>query len=392
MDLLSFIQEYIRIDTSHPKPNYQMAFDLFSRQAAEDGFTYRTIKLKSGLSMLLISYEGSNPSIPSIVLNHHVDVVPVNEEQWKFQPFEGIVHEDKLYGRGTQDMKSVGACHYFALKRLKDAGLRPDRSIHLAMLPHEEVGGFAGAGFFVASDEFKELNVGYVLDEGLPSGSTESLLLKVSERKPMQMSITSVGEMAHGSRLCSNNAIHELVLFLAKVAQFQKEQKTKDGPLGLLLSMNITSFQAGVIKNGSVALNIVPSDATATLDVRVSPTMNKSEALKMIHEMMQEFPGIAYEIKTQAGERDFNQDYKDDFYYSLKRTIEKYDLEAVDYYAEESSDMRFYWEKGIAGFGLSPFTIEENLHGIDEAVKISDLTLGCDIFYSFIKDFCSQNN
>lgn len=389
MNLLAFMQEYIRIDTSHPNPNYQQAYDFFAKQAKKDGFVSRKIRLKSGLDMILISYEGTDPSLPSLVLNHHVDVVPVNEEQWKFQPFEASIHEGKLYGRGTQDMKSVGVCHYFALKKLKDEGFKPSRSIHIAMLPHEEVGGFAGAGFFVMSEEFKSLNVGFVLDEGLPSGSNEKLLLKVSERKPMQMSITSLGEMTHGSRLSSSNAIHELVLFLAKVANFQKEQRQKDDPSGLLLSMNITSFQAGVIKNGSVALNIVPADATATLDVRVSPTMNKREALAIIHEMMAEYPGISYEIKTQAGERDFNENYEDDFYACIKKSIESHGFKAFDYYAEESSDMRFYWEQGIPGFGLSPFTIEENLHGIDEAVKINDLKLGCDIFYSFVSDFCS---
>jgi len=196
--------------------------------------------------------------------------------------------------------------------------------------------------------------------------------------------------MAHGSRIMAKNAIHELVLFLAKMAALQNKQKEQAEKVeaGLLLSMNVTSFQAGIIKNGSVALNIIPGQAEATVDVRVPPTMHKREALAKVHEMMKEFPDISYEIKTQAGERSFHKNYETDFYQALKKTIEQNNMHVKHYYAEESSDMRFYLEKDVVGLGLTPFTIQENLHGVNESVNISDLLLGRDIFYTFLKNFC----
>ena len=391
MEMLQFMQEYIKIDTSHPLPNYRKGFLLFERQVRKDGFDMSILKLESGLEVMIISWKGDDSTFPSFLLNHHTDVVPVQEERWHYPPFEGIIHDNILYGRGTQDMKGVGVCHYFALRKLKKSGIKLQRSVHLILLPHEEVGGFAGGGFFVNTKEFRQLNIGYVLDEGIPSGNDKLLFVKISERKPMQISFISTGFMCHGSRLAAKNAIHELALFLSKVADFQEGQleKTKDTAAGLLLSMNATSFRAGVIKNDNVALNIIPADAEATIDVRVPPDMHKREALEKIHEMMKPFPSITYEIKTQASELKFDKNYKTDFYNLLAKSIEQQNITVKPYYAEESSDIRFYLEKGVLGLGLTPFTIKENLHGTDEAVKVSDLQLGEDIFYGFIKSFCT---
>lgn len=52
--------------------------------------------------------EGLNEKLPSIVLNSHMDVVPVYPEQWSFDPFGAEIDENgNIYGRGAQDMKSV---------------------------------------------------------------------------------------------------------------------------------------------------------------------------------------------------------------------------------------------------------------------------------------------
>jgi len=234
------------------------------------------------------------------------------------------------------------------------------------------------------------LNVGYILDEGLPSGSNEELFIKLSERKPMQIVFSSTGKMAHGSRIDSKNATHDLILFLVQLAEFQRKQlKCNPGiPHGLLLSMNITSFRSGVASGDNVSLNIIPATAQATVDMRVPPTMQKQEALEKIHVYLKNYPSVTYEINSQAKERDYDSSYETDFYQILVKAIRDNGINLKPYHAEESSDMRFYLEKGIVGLGLSPFTIAENLHGVDECVKLSDLELGKEIFYTFIKSFC----
>lgn len=387
---LEFMQKYLCINSSHPNPDYAKIFLLFEKQAKEDHFFSHMIDLKNGLQAMIIEWEGSDKTLPALALNHHMDVVPVKATNWKFSPFKAIVQDGLLYGRGTQDMKGVGVCHYFALRKLKQENVRLKRSVYLILLPHEEVGGFEGGGVLVETQKFRDLNIGYILDEGLPSGSDQELFVKVSERKPMQITFSCVGKMAHGSRIDSKNATHELILFLAQLAEFQRNQlKINVGvPHGLLLSMNITSFRSGVASGDNVSLNIIPAEAQATVDVRVPPTMLKKDVLAQIHAYLKNYPSITYEINSQAEEREYNANYETDFYKKLTQSIRDNGIDPLPYHAEESSDMRFYLQKGIIGLGISPFTISENLHGIDECVKLSDLELGKEIFYTFVKSFC----
>ena len=52
-------------------------------------------------------WKGTQPDLPVILLNSHYDVVPANEKDWTVKPFEGIMKDEKIYGRGAQDMKCV---------------------------------------------------------------------------------------------------------------------------------------------------------------------------------------------------------------------------------------------------------------------------------------------
>lgn len=387
--MIALLQKYLQINTSHPNPDYENALTLFIDQAQADGFAHKRIDLPSGLPVLMITFQGSDTSLPAIALNHHMDVVPANQTTWKHNPFGGIVEDGIIYGRGTQDMKGIGVVHYQALKTLKNAGFKPKRTIHLIIVPHEEVGGFQGVGQLIHTPTFKKLNIGFVLDEALASGDTKKLLVKVSERKPVQIHIHATGDMVHGSRLHCVNATHKLSLFLADIAHFQKtQQEIPATPAGLLLSMNVTSLAAGIINNGVVALNVIPEDATATIDMRVPPTMNTNEAKLIFDNIIKKYPQLSYEVLCQAEEILYNPDYQSDFYQALTSAIQQHNLTAQPYFAEEASDMRFYLTQGITGLGLTPFTSQENIHRIDECVSIKDLKLGCDIFITFLRKFC----
>jgi aminoacylase len=121
-------------------------------------------------------------------------------------------------------MKSVGVTHYFALKRFVDSGVKPKRSIHLFVVPDEEVGGFKGTGQFVQTKEFENLNVGFVLDEAIPSESEKELFVKISEKRVLHLKFTSKGVMGHASRLLLDNAVHDLIACLSGVTKIYRWQ------------------------------------------------------------------------------------------------------------------------------------------------------------------------
>ena len=82
--------------------------------------------------VVVATWVGTDPSLPAILLNGHYDVVPVIPESWTIPAFDGVRQGTRIYGRGTQDMKSVGIQHVEAIYRLKEEQkIRLKRTIHL---------------------------------------------------------------------------------------------------------------------------------------------------------------------------------------------------------------------------------------------------------------------
>ena len=82
---------------------------------------------------------------PSIILNGHIDVVsPEPVKSWQYDPWGGQVVGDRMYGRGTGDMKAGLLANFFALKALRKAGLKPKGAVMLQSVIDEEAGGAGG--------------------------------------------------------------------------------------------------------------------------------------------------------------------------------------------------------------------------------------------------------
>ncbi len=154
---------------------------------------------------------GTDADSKSILLNSHTDVVPVTEDKWSVDPFEAVLDEQgRIIARGSQDMKCVGMGYLEAIRRLKANGFTPKRTIHLSFVPDEEIGGSDGMKLFVQTDEFKCLNIGVALDEGIPCPSEQFYIFN-NERLPQWIRITAQGVAGHGSSLPQGTAMEKLV-------------------------------------------------------------------------------------------------------------------------------------------------------------------------------------
>lgn len=122
------------------------------------------------MPVVVITWLGIDPNQSSIMLNSHMDVVPAFKDYWSHPPFGAEIDSDgRIYARGAQDMKCVGAQYLAAVRALKRDNVQLKRTIHIVFVPDEEQGGFLGMAKFVLSDNFKALNVGFCLDEGMAS-------------------------------------------------------------------------------------------------------------------------------------------------------------------------------------------------------------------------------
>lgn len=86
--------------------------------------------------IVVITLLGSDPTLPSIVLNSHMDVVPVFADGWTHEPFAADMDDNgRIFARGSQDMKCVGVQYLGAIRLLKNENVSLKRTIHVTFVP-----------------------------------------------------------------------------------------------------------------------------------------------------------------------------------------------------------------------------------------------------------------
>ncbi|KAF4727004.1 adenylate cyclase, partial [Perkinsus olseni] len=195
-----------------PSGSYAKCAELLQKWLGDiTGVTnIRAVEYVPGKPVVLATFPGTDPALSTILLNGHYDVVPVFREHWKTEPFEAVIEDGKIYGRGTQDMKCVLTGYIEGLRRIFAQGRQLRRTIHISLVPDEEVGGADGAMKFAESSEFADLNVGMVLDEGLANPSSEKYTVFYGERATNWVAFRVKGNTGHGSRFIDNTAVEKL--------------------------------------------------------------------------------------------------------------------------------------------------------------------------------------
>ncbi|TRY72313.1 hypothetical protein TCAL_05382, partial [Tigriopus californicus] len=284
---VTLLRDYLRIKSVHPNPDYDSCVTLLKGQAETIGLDYQVTELVKGKPILIMSWMGYEPHLPTILLNSHMDVVPVSEECWKYGPFEAVKEPNgDIFARGIQDMKSVGIQYIEAVRGLKEQGKRLKRTIHICFVPDEELGGIDGMGKYVSSPDFKKLNVGMALDEGLGT-LDEEIPVYFTERNPFVVKFHCSGNPGHGSLFIENTAAAKVQYMINKMLKFRQEQKKlfDEDPkkaLGNVTTVNMTFM------SGGLQMNVVPNELCIGFDIRVSPTHNIVEFQKMLENWMEE--------------------------------------------------------------------------------------------------------
>jgi succinyl-diaminopimelate desuccinylase len=136
--------------------------------------------------------EGENPRRRTLIINGHLDVVPVDASAWSHDPFDPQVCDGKLYGRGSADMKGGVAAAICALDVLDRAGVAPACNVVFHLVADEERGGRYGTRAL--------LDAGLIRGEACLVPEPTGLQLCIAERGLMQARIRVQGRPAHGSR------------------------------------------------------------------------------------------------------------------------------------------------------------------------------------------------
>lgn len=178
----------------------------------------------------------------SLLLNGHVDVVPVGDEtQWSVSPFGGEYRDGKLYGRGSTDMKGGNLSAFLAVKALRTLGVRLKGDVILQSVVEEESG---GAGTLSA------IQRGYRADAALIPEPT-NLKLFPRQQGSMWFRIRVRGRSAHGgTRYEGVSAIEKSMLVIQALQRLELERKQRmDDPLFTRLPIPVP-INVGVIRGG----------------------------------------------------------------------------------------------------------------------------------------------
>lgn len=154
---------------------------------------------------LVYSWAGTDPRLDPIVLMAHQDVVPADAaEGWTHPPFEGVIAEGAVWGRGAVDDKGSLVGLFEAVESLAAAGFKPRRTVMLISGHDEEVGG-TGAQAANALMKSRNLSAQFVLDEGLlvvadnPLTGGPAALIGVAEKGYGTLIVTARSEGGHSS-------------------------------------------------------------------------------------------------------------------------------------------------------------------------------------------------
>lgn len=176
---------------------------------------------------LLYTWEGSDPQAKPIALLAHQDVVPIapgTEDKWQAPPFDGVIRDGFIWGRGSWDDKGNLFSMLEAAEQLAKEGFRPKRTIYFAFGHDEEVSGQRGAKQIAALLAARGVKLDFVLDEGLliTDGILKGIdkpiaLIGIAEKGYVTLTLNLAAAPGHSSMPPRQSAIGMMSAALARL-------------------------------------------------------------------------------------------------------------------------------------------------------------------------------
>eukprot|EP01133_Synstelium_polycarpum_P010876 gene10876-12672_t len=398
---VTVFRNFLKIRTDHPKPDYEGSTAFLTDMAKKYNLECEVYR-ETGAPIVIMKIAGEDASLPSVLLNSHVDVVPAVTESWKVDPFSA--HKDEngnIYSRGTQDMKCVAIQYLEVAARFQRSGKKFKRNLYLTFVPDEEIGGGQGMELFVKTQKWRDMNVGLALDEGLAS-PTEDFTVFYGERAPWWVHITSVGNAGHGSRFIEGTAVEKLMRTVNKMLAFRQEQFESlhrhdhecGKKLGDVTTLNLTVLKAGVGEGPfpNYSYNVIPTVAEAGFDIRIPPTVNLEEFMKQIEEWTAE-EGLSFKFANYTDKNEMTDLQVADakWWTTFRQSCERVNVKLVPEIFPAATDSRFIRNIGIPAFGFSPINNTPILlHDHNEFLNEKVFLRGLDIFENVIPDLLNM--
>ncbi len=403
------LEDYIRIDTSNPPGKVTSAAELLSGVLRAEGIEVTQYESAPGKVNLYARLAGSGQG-KSILLLHHMDVVPADRTRWDVDPFAGVSKDGYVWGRGAMDMKGLGRIHLYAFVSLKRTGIPLSRDVIFMAVADEEIGGELGARWMI-ENHYQELDPEYVLDEG-GFGSRDLFVdgklvfgISIAEKKIVWLKVRAEGVAGHGSQPHQQNPNDRLVRALARLLSHPlpsapvpvlEKLRTELGTLEQNKftraiqhsTISLTTLRSGV--GDPVKVNVIPSVAEATLDCRLLPGTSTDEWLAEIRRRLDDSE-IELEVLYESDDSIVTP-YEGGLYGALEKAIVRQEPDAtvVPILIPYGTDSNAFRHKGAKSYGLTPLILPADvvgsMHGDAERVPVAEFGKGIWIFYEALAE------
>lgn len=182
---------------------------------------------QNGPGSLLLTWQGSDPSLAPYLLLAHLDVVPVEagtEELWEYPPFSGAIADGYVWGRGTLDCKATAITILGAVESLIESGFSPRRTVVVAFGDDEEIGGANGAAVLSRRLAERGMSFLFTLDEGMviseklmPGIERPTAIIGVAEKGYLTLRLTAPASGGHSSMPPHHTAAGRLAAALVRL-------------------------------------------------------------------------------------------------------------------------------------------------------------------------------
>ncbi|ANL69516.1 acetylornithine deacetylase (plasmid) [Rhizobium phaseoli] len=225
--------------------------------------------------------------VPGYILSGHMDVVPAAEAGWSSDPFRLRAEADRLYGRGSTDMKGFLAAVLAAVPALAATRLR--RPIHLAFSYDEEAGCRGVPHMIARLPELCARPLGAIIGEPSNMRAIRAHKGKAAAR------LTVRGRSGHSSRPDQGlNAIHAMTGVLA-CANVEAARLTH-GPFEDVFEPPYSSLQVGTLKGGQ-AVNIIPDTCEAEFEARAISGVDPAVLLAPLRAAAEALPPLGFKVE-----------------------------------------------------------------------------------------------
>lgn len=424
-ELRQLLADLVALDSSSPPGNELAVAERLRALLAKEGIPADTIQTAPGRGNLVARLQGRGTKRPLLLLGH-IDVVGVDRGTWRSDPFRLTERDGYLYGRGVIDDKGMVAAEAMTLVLLKRLRVPLERDVILLAECDEESGGEMGVAWMLAHRR-PLIEAEYAINEGgrtaLREGRTAWVGVQNSEKRSVNFRLVARGTSGHGSMPRRDNCIAALGRAVARFAEpvfpVELTPATREffpalaaseadpavahamrhldhpdsaevfgGIVGRDLmygSMLRTSVSPTLI-NGGFRSNVIPSQAEATLNVRMIPGSDPEEVAAALRRVVDD-PRVEVVYTPPTRPEPPSVPFSGPVVEAVKRVCARLAPGApvVPLLSTGATDSAQLRAAGIQAYGLLPFplTTEDagGMHGDNERMPVASLGFGLQLLY-----------